>query len=81
VEELAVGPGTDLVDGRRVEVHENGTGNMLAAARLGEERLERARVADILGVGVGAAIGAEAMLEQVAITTTVSVCGARGCGW
>ncbi|KAJ6446133.1 LOW QUALITY PROTEIN: RNA recognition domain-containing protein [Purpureocillium lavendulum] len=64
VEQLAVAAGADLVDGRGVEVHEDGARNMLAAAGLGEEGLERAWVAHVLGVGVRATIGAEAMLEK-----------------
>lgn len=67
VEELAVATGADLVDGRGVEVDKDGPGHVLAAAGLGEEGVERAWVADIREVGVGAAIMAEAVLQEVAI--------------
>lgn len=74
VEELAVGAGSDLVNGRRVEVNEQSTGNVLSAAGLGEEGLVRAGVANILGVGVGTTIGTEAVLEEVAnILVVVSI--------
>lgn len=66
VEELAVGAGADLVDGRRVEVDEDGPGHIFAIAGLGEEGLERARVADVLGVGIRATIGTEAVLQEIA---------------
>lgn len=72
VEELAVGAGSDLVDGRGVKIDEESTGNMLSTAGLGEEGLVRASIANILEVGVGAAIGAEAVLEEVAVFLTVS---------
>lgn len=67
VEELAVVAGADLVDGRRVQVDEDGTRDMLPAASLGEEGLEGTGVANIRAAGVGAAIGTEAVLEEVAV--------------
>lgn len=67
VEELAVRAGAELVDGRGVEVDKQGTGNMLSVARLGEEGLEGAGIANILRVGVGSAVRAQAVLEKVAI--------------
>lgn len=51
---------------RGVQVDEDGARHVFAAAGLGEESLERAALADLVGVfGVNAAIGLEAMLEQV----------------
>ena len=75
VEELAVATGADLIDGRRVEVDEKRTGDVLATAGLGEEGLERARVANVRGVGVWATIVAEAVLQKVAIGEVVSKVG------
>lgn len=66
MEQLTVRAGTDLIDGRRVQIDEEGPGNVFAAARLGEEGLERPRVTRVLDVGVGAAIGPEPVLEEVA---------------
>lgn len=65
MEELAVVTGADLVDGRRVEVNEDGAGHMFPTAGLGEERLERASFNDILSIGVRATITSETMLEEV----------------
>ena len=67
MEELVVVARPDFVDGRRVEVHEDGSRNMLAAAGFREEGLERAWVANILCVRVGPTIEAKAMLEEVTI--------------
>lgn len=72
VEELAVVTGADLVDGGGVEVDEDGARHVFAAAGLGEEGLVGARVADILDVGVGTAIGTKAVLEKVAKRARVS---------
>lgn len=72
VEELAVGTSPDLVDGRGVEVDEDGPGHIFAVASLGEESLERASVANVLAVGVRATVGAEAVLKEVS-TATVSL--------
>ncbi|RBQ96284.1 hypothetical protein VDGD_20232 [Verticillium dahliae] len=66
VEQLTVGAGTDLVNGRGVQVDEDGARNMLATAGFGEEGLERARVTDLRAVGVGTTVSAEAVLEEVA---------------
>merc|ERR1719271_714000 len=41
VEKLAVGAGADLVDDRRLQVHEDAARDVLASAGLGEERVER----------------------------------------
>lgn len=66
VEKLAVIPGADLVDGGGVKVDEDGSGHVFAAAGLGEEGVEGAWIANVLEIGVGAAIRAEAVLEKVA---------------
>ena len=65
VEELAVVARADLIDGRGVEVDEDGAGDIFAAARLVEEGLERTRICGVLGSGKRAAIRSEAMLEEV----------------
>ena len=65
VEELAVGASSDLVDGRGVQVDEDGTRDVFAAASLGEEGLVRARLTKFLRIGVGAAIRQQAVLEEV----------------
>jgi hypothetical protein len=66
VEQLAVLAGTDLVNGRGVEIDEQGAGDVFAGAGLGEEGLERARVADVLAGLAGTAVEAQAVLEEVA---------------
>ena len=63
MEELAVAARADLIDRRGVQVDEDGTRHVFAAARLGEEGLEGARVSYILRVRVGPAIGSQAVLE------------------
>jgi hypothetical protein len=81
VEQLTVASSSDLVNGlrqsvcspanrvfatyRRVQVDEDGSGNVFATARLGEEGLKRAALVEVLGLGVGAAIGQQAVLEKV----------------
>ncbi len=65
VEELTVATSPDLVNGRRVQVDEEGTGDVFAAAGLGEERLVRAAIKDILRVRIRATIRSETMLEKV----------------
>lgn len=80
VEELAVAAGADLIDRRGVEIDEERTGDVLAAAGLGEEGLERARVAQVRGIGVGTTIGAEAVLEQVAVWRVSVQCRGKQTG-
>lgn len=67
VEELAVAAGADLVNRGRVEVDEDGARDVFAAARLGEEGLERASIAEVLGIGLGTAIRSKAVLEEVPV--------------
>ena len=50
---------------RGVQVDKDGTGNVFAAAGLGEEGLVRAILTKVLGLGVGATVGEEAVLEEV----------------
>lgn len=66
VEERAVAPSADLINGGGVEVDEEGSRHVFAIAGLGKEGLVRARIADILVFGVGTTIMAKAVLEQVA---------------
>lgn len=65
VEELAISTSADLVDGGRVKIDKDGSGNIFPAAGLGEERLERASITNFLGIGIRATVLPEAMLEEV----------------
>jgi hypothetical protein len=67
VEKVAVFTSSDLIDRRGVKIDEEGSRNILAAAGLGEEGLERAGVTNIGSIGVRSTVGAEAVLEKVAI--------------
>ena len=67
VEKVAVFTSSDLVDRRGVEIDEQRSRNMLAAAGLSEEGLERTGVTNIGSIGVRSTVGAEAVLEKVAI--------------
>ena len=58
VEEGAVSTSSDLINGRGVEIDEERARNMLAAAGLGEEGLERAGVANVGGIGVRTTVDA-----------------------
>jgi len=69
MEELAVAARADLIDRRGVQVDEDGARNVFATARLCEEGLVGAPSPYILRIGVGPAIGAQAVLEQVATTS------------
>jgi hypothetical protein len=51
---------------RRVQVDEDGTGDVFATAGLGEEGLVRTILTKLLRIGVGAAIRQQAVLEEVA---------------
>lgn len=62
VEELAVGTGADLIDGRGVEINKDGPGDVFTTARLGEEGIEGAALGDVGGLGVRAAVRQEAVL-------------------
>jgi hypothetical protein len=64
MKELSVFSGSDLVDRGGVEVHENGSGDVFVVAGLVEEGLKGSRITDI-GIWVGAAIGLQAMLEEI----------------
>jgi hypothetical protein len=72
VEKVTVFASSDLVNRRGVKIDEERSRNMLAAAGLSEESLERTRVTNIGSIGVGATIGAETVLEKVAIQRPVS---------
>ncbi len=65
VEERAVTTGSDLVDGGRVQVDEEGAGHVFTTAGLGEEGLVRTTVKDILRVGIGTAVMTKTMLKKV----------------
>lgn len=74
VEELSVSTGADLVNGRRVQIDEDGSGHMLAGAGLGEESLVGATIKDILCVRVWSTVGSEAMLEKIPRSTRKPWC-------
>jgi len=75
VEKVTVFASSDLVNGRGVKIDEERSRNMLAAAGLSEESLERARVTNIGSIGVGATIGAETVLEKVELPSRVTELG------
>lgn len=77
VEELAIIACADLVDRGGVQVDEDGAGHIFAAPCLGEERLKGAAFIQIFGVGVGAAVGFQAVLEEVELPGTVPELCAR----
>lgn len=66
VEERTVRAGPDLVDRRGVQVEEDGPRDVFAIARLAEEGLVGATLGGVGRVGVGPAVGAEAVLQEVA---------------
>lgn len=65
MEKRAVATSANLIDGGRVEIDEDGSRHVFAAAGLGEEGFVGAWVANVLDVGIGTTVGAEAMLEEV----------------
>ena len=66
VEKLTVGAGTDLVDGRRVKIDEEGARDIFAVARLGEEGIIGPALAGNGRVGVLATILSKTVLKEVA---------------
>jgi hypothetical protein len=79
VEQLAVGASSDLVNWGRVQVDEDGTGNVFAAASLGEEGLVRTTLTKLLRIGVGATIGEQTVLKEVPeVDKSVSECKTLG---
>lgn len=50
---------------RGVQVDKDGTGHVFAATGLGEEGLEGTALGEVCRIGVGTAVGKEAMLQQV----------------
>lgn len=67
MEQLTIVASSDLVDGRRVQIDEDGTGNVFAAACLGEESLVGTAIDGVLNIGIGTAIVSETMFEQVPV--------------
>jgi hypothetical protein len=49
----------------RVQIDEDGTGDVFAVAGFGEESLERASLRQMLRVGIRTTVGSKAVLEQV----------------
>lgn len=68
MEEGAVISGPDLVDRRRIEIEEDGSGHVFAIAGLRKEGFERATFSELSSVRVGSAVGAEAVLKKVSTT-------------
>jgi hypothetical protein len=75
MEKVAVFTSSDLVDRRGVEIDEKRSRNMLAAAGLSEEGLERTGVTNIGSIGVRSTVGAEAVLEKVELPSRVTELG------
>jgi len=65
VEQLAIVTSADLVDGRGVEVDEDGTRDIFPTASLREDGIELAGVMQCLRVRIRATILLEAMFEEV----------------
>lgn len=65
VEELAVATSSDLVNGRGVQIDEEGTGNVFATTGLREEGFVGAAIEDTFGIGIRATIKSEAVLKKV----------------
>lgn len=65
VEKLSVVAGADFINRGGVEIDKDGPGNVFAVAGLGEKGIVRAAVGEVLCLGVGATILAEAVLEEV----------------
>jgi hypothetical protein len=62
-----------------VQVDEDGAWHVFAAAGLGEEGLEGARVGEVRRIGVGATICQETVLEQVpGLCASISCAGCSG---
>ena len=65
VEELAVGPGTDLVDHGRFQIHKHAARNVLSSTSFAEEGIERIVATADSGVGGHHAVGRDAVLQAV----------------
>lgn len=66
VEELTVGASADLVNRGGVEIAKDGPRHVFAAAGRGKEGFEGAALTNVRQVGIRLAIGAQAVLEEVA---------------
>jgi hypothetical protein len=65
MEQLAVIPRADLVDGRGVKINEDGAGDIFSASSLREDGIELAGVVEGFRVGVRTSVFLETMLEEV----------------
>jgi len=72
VEQLTVGSGTDLVHHGGLQIHEHGTGHVLAGSGLAEEGVERVITSAHGLVGGHLAIGLDAVLQAVQLPAGVS---------
>lgn len=63
----------NLINRTRIQIDKDGTRNIFAAARLGEDGVELARVVECRCFGVGATVLLEAVLEEVAGRLEVSI--------
>ena len=72
VEELSVGTGSDLIDNSGLEINEDGSGNMLSRASLGEEDVERVVSAADGLVGWHLAVGLDTVLEAVELPAGIT---------
>jgi hypothetical protein len=69
VEQLAVVTSADLVDWRRVEVDEDGTRDIFAAASLREDGIKLAGVVEGLRVRIRATILLQAVFEEISCSS------------
>ena len=72
VEQLAVGAGADLVDDRRLQVHEDAARDVLASAGLGEEGVERVITATDRHVARHLAVRLNTVLQAEELPATVA---------
>ena len=72
VEKLSVGTGSDLIDDSGLEINEDGSGNMLSSASLGEEGVERVVSAADGLVGWHLAVGLDTVLEAVELPAGIT---------
>ena len=67
VEKLAVITSADLINRGRIQIDEDGTGDIFAAACFSEDGVEFARVVEGFGIWVWATVLLEAVFEKVAV--------------
>ena len=81
VEELTVVTSSDLIDWGRVQINEDGTRDVFAAASLGEDSVEFARGVESARVGIWATILQQTVLEEVPGREISANGPISRCGW